>query len=88
MKAKVGSVVFGKPGGDALGAAAGLKGGKPCGAIVLAGTLDGREIMVAMSSAEGIALASTLVAACAVADGHQVQGVELEPPTIINGARG
>lgn len=91
MKAKIGAVVFGKPGGDALGAAAGLQGGKPCGAVVIAGKLDGREVMIALSSAEAIALASTIVAACAAADGHQVQGIELDPASNVvplNGGRG
>lgn len=91
MKAKIGSVVFGKPGADALGAAAGLQGGKPCGAVVIGGRLDSREVMIVLSSAEAIAFASTIVAACAAADGHQVQGVELESESSaapLNGARG
>jgi hypothetical protein len=82
MKGKIGEVILGA-GPEGIGAAAGLLRGKPTGAIVLGGRIDGRELTIAMSGAEGFALAHALIAACAVADGYQVPGVELEPSTVL-----
>lgn len=76
MKSKIGSVVV-TTREDAVGPVVGTRLGKPCGAVLLVGTLDGRDVLVAMSSHEASALASCMLAAAAAADGFEAPRTEL-----------
>lgn len=52
---------------------------KPCGAVLVVGVLDGREVMIGMSSQEAIGLAAGILAAAAAADGFVPPSAEVAP---------
>lgn len=78
MKSKIGSVMLGGR-ADALGPVVGTQNGKPCGAVLLVGVLDGREVMIGMSSQEAIGVAAGMLAAAAAADGFTPPTAEVGP---------
>ena len=79
MKSKIGAVVMANARGDALGPVVGTQNGKPCGAVLVVGVLDGREVMIGMSSQEAIGLAAGILAAAAAADGFTPPTTEVAP---------
>lgn len=79
MKSKIGAVVMAATRGDSLGPVVGTQNGKPCGAVLVVGVLDGREVMIGMTSQEAIGLAAGILACAASADGFQPPTAEVAP---------